>query len=268
MSDRLSHFLSRDAVQPADRVKHTVPALQADDLGAQNHLYVGETRDTVDQVTRHARGKSCSADEEPHLGDLACEICDRLSGGVTRSNQGYLLPCAEFRFKWRRPIVDAGSLECVQVRQSETAISGAGGDHDRAGADMFPASESQRERSRLRVALSAQADRLIRDSHLDAKLLRLVVGPRHQGNAGNSGREAEVVLDAGRSTGLAAERAAIQHQDREAFRACIDGRSETRRPGSDDRHIEGPARVDRAYQPDAARELDVSRIAQELTTRT
>ena len=46
---------------------------------------------------------------------------------------------------------------------------------------------------------SPSGTRLVRDRHLGAELLRLVVGARHQRHAGDAGREAEIVLDARRT---------------------------------------------------------------------
>lgn len=53
--------------------------------------------------------------------------------------------------------------------------------------------------------------------HLNAELLRLVVGAGHQREARNPGRESEIILDARRSSGLAAEGAAIENDRRQAF---------------------------------------------------
>jgi hypothetical protein len=50
-----------------------------------------------------------------------------------------------------------------------------------------------------------QARRLVRDRHVDAELQRLIIGPRHQGQAGDAGRKAQIVLDPSRRAGLTAE---------------------------------------------------------------
>ena len=64
---------------------------------------------------------------------------------------------------------------------------------------------------------------------------------------------------------MAAERAAIQHQSGEPFRAGIDRSSKTRRPRSDDGYVIDAVRIDRPYHAETAGELVFARIAQQLS---
>jgi len=65
------------------------------------------------------------------------------------------------------------------------AITGSAGDYDRAGADAFLTRQSQDKAVFVRIVPGLQAHHLIWNRHLDSKLLRLVVGARHQGHAGD-----------------------------------------------------------------------------------
>ena len=57
-----------------------------------------------------------------------------------------------------------------------------------------------------------EASDLVGNSHLDTEFLRLVVGSRHQRDAADDGRKAEVVFDARGGARLAAKGAAIEHE--------------------------------------------------------
>ena len=93
-----------------------------------------------------------------------------------------------------------------------------------------------------------EARRLVGDRHLGSEFLRLIVGARHQRHAGDAGREAEIVFDPRRRAGLAAERAAIEHEDRQSFRRRIDGRGKPGRSGTDNDDIVETVR-DRSAAP-------------------
>ena len=75
---------------------------------------------------------------------------------------------------------------------------------------------------RLARLVGQKLDRFVGDGNFGAEFLRLVVGPRHQRQAGNAGGKTQVILDPGRGPGLAAEAPAIQHQGRKPFRGGID----------------------------------------------
>src|SRR5205085_11983961 len=70
-----------------------------------------------------------------------------------------------------------------------------------------------------RVVPAFELHRLVGNRELDAELLRLAERASHQSHSRDAGREAEVVLDPSGGTGLAAERAAIQSQDRKTLRS-------------------------------------------------
>jgi hypothetical protein len=74
---------------------------------------------------------------------------------------------------------------------------------------------------RVRVGRHLKTGHLVGDRHFESEFLRLAVGARHQSDAANARRKAKVILDSGRSTGLAAERAAVERQSGEPFRTGI-----------------------------------------------
>ena len=137
-----------------------------------------------------------------------------------------------------------------------------------AGANPLLIGESEQKALIVGDGLCLQALDLVGDRHFDAKLLRLVIGPCHQGQAGNAGRKTQIVLDARRRTGLTAERAAIQHEHRQTLGSRINRGRKTRRPGADDDHVINLVRVDRFDEPDATCEFDVAGIAQQLSVGT
>src|SRR5207237_7993700 len=116
----------------------------------------------------------------------------------------------------RRPGGDGRALEGGQVLPGETRVPRAGRDHDGARADTLAVREPELEARPVGVAVALEAHDLVRDRELGAELLRLVVGARRQREAGDAGREAEVVLDPRRRARLAAEGAAVEHDHGEA----------------------------------------------------
>ena len=96
----------------------------------------------------------------------------------------------------------------------------------------------------------------------------LVIGSRHQGQTGDAGRKAQIVLDARRRTGLTARRTPIEREYREPFGSCIHRSGKTRRSSADDDRVLNLVWVDRFDEPDAAGELDIAGIAQQLPIGT
>jgi hypothetical protein len=69
----------------------------------------------------------------------------------------------------------ARGLERFQVLDLKSPISGSAGDYDRAGTDAFIIGQFQDKVVFIGIAQGLKADHLIRDRHLDSKLLGLVV---------------------------------------------------------------------------------------------
>jgi len=113
--------------------------------------------------------------------------------------------------------------------------------------------------------LRTQRAHFIRDRHLGAKLLRLVVSARHQGDAGYASRKAEIIFDPSRGTGLTAKGAAIEHEDGESFRRGIDRGGKTGGSGSHYDNVVDALRIDGPNQTDTARKLVLAGIAQHLS---
>ena len=176
---------------------------------------------------------------------LAGEIHRRLARGVAGADQRHLLARAQLPLQRRGPVVDARALERREILDLEAAIPGAARDHDGARPDPLAVREPQLEARAVAVALRCEPHDLVRDRHLGAELLRLVEGARHQRHAGDAGREPQVVLDPRGRARLAAERAAVEHDDRQPFRRAVDRGSEPRRSGADDRDVVHLGRIDR-----------------------
>ena len=113
-----------------------------------------------------------------------------------------------------------------------------------------------------------KADHLVGDCGLNAELGCLAVGARHQSHATDPGRKTEIILDARGGAGLAAERAAIEHQHRKPLGRRIDRGGEARGSGADNGDIEDAVRIDRPDQADTPRQFGFARIAQQGTVRT
>ena len=160
--------------------------------------------------------------------------------------------------------MDRRALELVEPVDLEPAVARAGGEHD--DARLHPL--AGREQDVARVVAAFELHRFVGNGDLDPELLRLAERAAHQRHAGNAGREAEVILDPRRGAGLAAERAAIDGEHRQPFGAGVDGGREPGRPGADDDDVVEPVGVDRADQADAARDLVLARIAQQIAVGT
>ena len=129
----------------------------------------------------------------------------------------------------------------------------------------LPVGQSQHDAA---VAVLRLETRHLRGNRrFDPEFLRLGVGACHQRHAADPGREAEIVLDPRRRAGLAAERAAIEHDRREAFGGRIDRGGKAGRPGADDRDVVEVIGIDRPDHADAAGKLELARIAQQLPAR-
>ncbi len=114
------------------------------------------------------------------------------------------------------------------------------------------------------ASAALQGGHLVRDGQVGAELLGLVVGAGHQGHARDAGGEAQIVLDPRRGPGLSAERPGVQHQHRQAFRGGVDGGGQAGGTSADHGHVVDVVRIQVADHADAARQLGVGWMAQDL----
>src|SRR6202022_4212588 len=97
----------------------------------------------------------------------------RLPGRIAPPPHRPFLPGAQPPLQRRCPIVNARALVPAEVFEIETAIPGAAGDNDAAGADAFLVGESNLKASPVRSGSALQAPGFVRDRHLGSEFLRL-----------------------------------------------------------------------------------------------
>ena len=110
------------------------------------------------------------------------------------------------------------------------AISRAAGDHDRARLDALAAIRFEDEH--LHVTRAVERLDRDRDHDVGAELLRLDKGAGGERLAAYPGRKAKVIFDPGAGPSLAAESAAVENRDRQAFGGAVNRGREPRRPGA------------------------------------
>jgi hypothetical protein len=98
--------------------------------------------------------------------------------------------------------------------------------------------------------------------------LRLCIGPPSERLAGDAGGKTQVILDACGGAGLAAEGSGIEHDRGQPLGRGIHGRSESARPGSDDRDIIGAIAGETSRQTEALADRLLGRRAQHRSIRT
>src|SRR4029077_2257286 len=133
----------------------------------------------------------------------------------------------------------------VEILDREAPIVDAACDHDGPSTDAFATGELQ-NKTRGLIVKRLETDHLVGYCGLDPELRRLVISARHQRHSTDAGRKAEVILDARRCAGLAAERTVVQRQNRKSLRCCVDGSGKACRSSSDDGDIIEPVWIDRA----------------------
>ena len=77
---------------------------------------------------------------------------------------------------------------------------------------------------------------------MGAEFLGLQNGAVCEVGTGNTGREAEVVLDLRGCAGLSSRRGRVDHDGGQPFRRCVHGRSQSRRTATDDHQVVDPLR--------------------------
>ena len=170
--------------------------------------------------------------------DLGREEHAGLARRIAAADQRDLLARAELGLDRRGPIGDAGALELVEIGDVGPAVARARRDHDRARrASSAPLARSSAKPGCVRSSSQWSFVDRERDGELGAEFGRLGEGAAGERLAGNAGREAEIILDPRRRARLAAERARVEHEHRQAFGRAIDRGGEAGGPGADDRHV-------------------------------
>jgi len=164
--------------------------------------------------------------------------------------------------------VHARALECFQTIDGEPPVARASGDHDRACHRPLAIRKPEHKGPVLGTARWIEPHDLLGYRHLDPEFLRLIVCTCHQRNAADSRRKAQIVLDARGSPSLPTECTAVENENRQSFRARVDGTGEARGARTDDDDVIEAVRIDRPQQADAAGELGFGRIAQQLPAGT
>src|SRR6478672_12567620 len=145
MQNGPSDLLVLSSLSPANSLKHAVAAFKSSDGCLRQNFHVRQARNPINEITRHARRKASAAHEEPHLGNLACEINHGLAGRVASTHQGNLLTGAQLRFKRGGPIVNACSLELLYSGNRQSTVTRAAGNHDGTGKRMLAIRQLQRK---------------------------------------------------------------------------------------------------------------------------
>ncbi len=158
-----------------------------------------------------------------------------LARGVAAPDDGDAPAAAQLGLDRRRRVVHAGAFELRQPRHVEPPVARAGGQHDGARAKALAALELD---DVVAVLVRERVDALgSDDAHAEARGLHRRA--LRELGAGDPGGEAEVVLDARRGAGLAAQRDRVDEHGGEAFGRRVDRGSQACRAGTDDDRVAG-----------------------------
>ena len=166
-------------------------ALERDDLGVEMQFDLGILRQPLDQVSRHGAGQLPRPHQHVHLARGLRQEHRGLPGRVSPSHHGDLVAAAQLRLDVSGAVVDALAFELLQIREPRFVVLRPGGDHDGARWQRLSAVEHHL----IRALVAVEPHHAARDHHGRAELLRLRGGARGQFLPGDSGREAQVVLD-------------------------------------------------------------------------
>src|SRR5262249_42247863 len=131
-------------------------------------------------------------------------------------------------------VVHAVAFEVGETVGIESPVAGPAGDDYRAPGDIGPVRQADHEMP----GLLTQRGGRTRAGEVGAELLRLHHSPLGEVAAGDPGREAEVVLDARATRGLAPNGDHLDDQGVQSLRGAIDRRCQTGWPRADDEEVE------------------------------
>src|SRR5581483_6338023 len=173
-----------------------------------------EALELADEVVGHRLVQVGAAVEQGDEGAAACEPDRRLPCGVAAADDGDARGAAQLRLGRAGGVEDAQSLVLREIVAGEPPVLGARREHHGSRGNLVALLEPNDVPARTRL----ERERSVRRRRSRAELARLADGAARELAAADAGREAEVVLDPARRSGLAAERRALDEQRVEALR--------------------------------------------------
>src|SRR3984885_7205113 len=105
-------FLGRKAAAPAHTFERTpLGALKSRNLGIEYQFNIRRRLDALDQIARHAGGKTAAADNHLNLAGMAGQEDRGLAGGIAAANQDDLLLGTQTRLDRGGPVPDTPAVE-------------------------------------------------------------------------------------------------------------------------------------------------------------
>ncbi len=225
-SGRLSGLRARDV-----DLLEGFGAVSGDNLAVEQGTDRRARGDLIDQVLRHALFEPITATDDRDTACVARKVHRCLAGGVSGADDVDIDAVRVRGLGGGGAVVDALPAEPLEAADAEPAPRDTGCEDDRASVDDASAVE-------VNVAVR-RVDPLDRPRYedLSAEPPRLLESPARELVAGDTGREAEVVLDAGRRPGLAAGRLALDDERAEPLRGAVHGGSKPCRSRTDDHGV-------------------------------
>src|SRR5207237_3444068 len=141
---------------------------------------------------------------------------------------------AQLRLGRAGRVEDAQTLVVAHALEREPPVVGAGGEDDGACCDLVLLFQSYEVSS----LAGFERDRAVGGRGSCAELARLANGAAGELGAADPGREAEVVLDPARRSGLAAERGALDDQGVEPLGGAVNGGGEAGGAAANDEQVD------------------------------
>ena len=201
------------------------------DLRPRKHRDVRPGSELVDQIARHALLEAVAAAEDGHALCVVGEEDRRLARGVAGPDDLDVEAMGVRRLAPAAAVGDALARQPVEALDREPPPGHAAGKDDRPSSQNVAAVQMHLPGSRV--------DPLDRASHKDlgAEPARLLQCPTRQLVAGDTRREAKVVLDSRRRAGLPPRRLSLDRDRPQALRRAVDGRGQARRSGTDNHRV-------------------------------
>src|SRR4029077_10104668 len=155
--------------------------------GASVNLDVLDLLNPIHEVSRHALSQIPAARDDVHASRVSRQRHDVLTSRIAGAHDDDFLVATELRFRVRRGIVDAGTLELTQTGHIEPAILHTRRNKDRLAANLRAVGECDD------ADAGVDPETLDGAGHSDARaeFLRLKQGVAHELRTGYAHRETE-----------------------------------------------------------------------------